>query len=248
MLSAPEVVAASRAFVCVRPQTYESEAEAKILSYVFSGRSGLENTSFALLDPAGKKISRGGRSATMAFGSTERFTEALEETAARYAPKAKAIEALPTLRDLRLALNVAAADMRPLVVVRGKGAAETKRLTAAVAELAWGDELVGTSHYVVLVRETEVSGLTPERGISVVQPDPYGLGGEVLFHAPPTTEAKALAKGLAETVGAYEVEAREHDAHVREARRRGITWESEIPVTDSRANGEDDERPRRRRR
>ena len=55
----------------MRPQTYESEAEAEVLSYVFAGRSGLENTSFALLGPDGKKISRGARSPSMVYGSAE---------------------------------------------------------------------------------------------------------------------------------------------------------------------------------
>ena len=226
------MVAASRAFVCVRPQTYEDPEEAKILSSVFSGRSGLENTSFALLDPAGKKLTAGSRSPSMSYGEVERFVAALDSTAAKYAEKAKPIEALPTLRNLRLALNVTAADMRPLVVVRGKDAAAAQALARKVAKLAWSKELVGDAHYVVLDAAVEFEKLAPELGTSVVQPDPYGLGGKVLVHVKPEADPKALAKALATGLEQHKVEACEHDAHVREARRRGIEWESPIPVSD----------------
>lgn len=231
--------------MCVRPQTYESEAEAKVLSYVFSGRSGLENTSFALLDPNGKKISRGSRSPSMTFGDAERFAKALTETAARYESKAKAISALPEVRDLRLALNVAAADMRPLVIVRGKDAKAAEALAKNVATAAWSKDHVGTCHYVVLSEETTFEGLTPELGVSIVQPDPYGLGGKVLAHAAPNAKAGAIAKAMAKGALAHDAKTKEHRAHIREARRRGIGWEPEIEVSDSRAK--EGERRRRRR-
>ncbi|MBM3989686.1 MAG: hypothetical protein FJ298_01620 [Planctomycetes bacterium] len=225
-------MAASRAFVCVRPQTYEDAEEAKILSYVFAGRGGLENTSFALLDPAGKKLTAGSRSPSMSYGEVERFVAALDATAAKYAEQAKPIEALPTLRNLRLALNVAAADMRPLVVLRGRDEAAAQALARKVAKLAWSKELVGDAHYVVLHEAVDFEALAPELGMSVVQPDPYGLGGKVLVHVKPDADAKALAKALATGFEQHKVEAREHDAHVREARRRGIEWESPIQVSD----------------
>jgi hypothetical protein len=227
-----EVVEASRAFVCVRPQTYEDAEEAKVLAYVFAGRSGLENTSFALLDPEGKKLTAGSRSPTMTYGAVEGFVEALKSTAAKYADDAKSIDALPTLRDLRLALNVAAADMRPLVVVRGKDKDAAAALARKVAKFAWSKELVGTSHYVVLQAPETFEGLAPELGVSVVLPDPYGLGGKVLAHAKPDADAKALAKALTDGVAQQSVEPREHDDHIREARRRGIEWKSPIPVSD----------------
>ena len=233
MLSAPEVVAASRNFICVRPQTYESSEEAKVLTYVFSGRKGLQNTSFALLDPDGKKISRGGRSASMVFGELEAIEAALKETAEPYSKEAKAIEALPVVRDLRLALNVAAADLRPLIVVRGEDEKKANELAMSVAKFAWSEELIGTCHYVVLFTEETVEDFTPALGVTVVEPDPYGLGGKSLVHVAADAEPKALGKALTKTVEAYEVESREYSAHVREARRRGIRWETEIPVTDT---------------
>lgn len=169
----------------------------------------------------------------MTFGTKESFVEALEEYAAEYTAKAKAIEALPVVRDLRLALNVAAADMRPLVVVRGEDAGTVKKLEAAVAKLAWSPQLIGQAHYVVLGEEdVTYEGLAPEFGVTVVQPDPYGMGGEVLAHVEPDAKASLLSEGILAGVEAHEREPRDHDDHVREARRKGIRWEPEVPVTD----------------
>ncbi|MEM6569911.1 MAG: hypothetical protein AAF957_15985 [Planctomycetota bacterium] len=204
---------------------------------MFSNRGELQNTSFALLDPDGEKLTRGSRSPSMTYGSADGLAKALRETYARYASTAKPIEALPVVRDLRLGLNVAAADMRPLVVVRGKDSAEAERLAGEVARVAWSASGVGACHYVVLDGASTFEGLTPELGVTVVQPDPYGHGGEVLAHAPSTTRGTQLARSITRGVKAFSAEAREHDDHVREARRRGITWETETPVTDTHAKG-----------
>ena len=185
------------------------------------------------MGPDGKKITRGSRSPSQLYETPELFAEALVETAAKYEEEAKPIEALPVLRDLRIALNVAAADMRPLVIVRGESAAEAKKLEQRVATLAWSKETVGLGHYLVLDESTEFEGLAPKLGVSVVQPDPYGLGGKVLSHVAASASEEAALKSISDGIAKHDAKSREHDDHVREARRKGITWESEIPVTDT---------------
>ena len=86
----------------------------------------------------------------MTYGSPEKFTEALLEIGGKYEEQAKPIAALPTLANLRLALNVAAADLRPLVVVRAEDAEKREALVAQVAALAWSPDLLGRAHYLVL--------------------------------------------------------------------------------------------------
>lgn len=226
---------ASRSFICVRPQTYESAEEKDVLSYVFAPRGVLANTSFALLDPDGKKITRGSRSPMATFGSVEAFVEALDETARAHGKEAKAIHALPVVRDLRLALNVAAADMRPLIVVRGDDEEQRKALVEAACALAWGEPLVGRAHYVVLSGEQTVAGFTPEPGVTVVQPDAHGQGGKVLGHVPPDQAPGGLDAAITAAREDFEVAARHFREHVRAARRKGIRWETEIPVTDPHA-------------
>src|SRR4051794_16153328 len=119
-LSQPEVVAASRSFVCIRLATYESESEAKLLKSIFIGGSGeLENTTFALLDPHGQRLLvRSGRSPDFAFwGSTDtpsrEMATTMDQIAAYYKVKGKgpAPDApLPLNGNPRLALDVAACD------------------------------------------------------------------------------------------------------------------------------------------
>lgn len=219
-----------------------------MLSYVFSGRSGLENTSFALLDPEGKKLTRGSRSPSMTYGSADKFEAALDQISGRYKAGASPLTGLPDLRDLRIALNVAAADMRPLAVLRADKDSERQRLIEAVAALAWQDDHVGRFHFVVLEGDETFEGLTPDAGLSVIQPDPFGLGGAVLASRGLGASGKQLGATLAEGFAAFEVKAREHDEHVREARRRSIRWETAIPVTDSHGRSRRGREPRGRRR
>lgn len=224
-MSATSVVAASRAFVCVRPQTYEDASEGEFLKHVFTGRNGLQNTTFALLSPDGRKLDRGSRSPMMAYGDASSLTKALLGTAEAYAKQPKAIRALPVVRTLRLGLNVAAADMRPLVILRAKDSRGAERLKQKMAKLAWSEALVGQCHYVVLGEAEEFGGLAPEVGISLVRPDPFGRGGAVPTHAPLGTSTAKLKTWLVDAVSAYQVGSRRHRDHIREGRRRGIHWQ-----------------------
>ncbi len=213
----------------MRPQTYENVEEAEVLSYVFSGRDGLRNTSFGLLDPSGKKLVQGSRSPAMTYGTPEKFIEALLEIGSKYEEQAKPIAALPTHANLRLALNVAAADLRPLVVIRADDAEEREALVAQIAGLAWSSDLLGRAHYLVLDEAETVGELTPKAGISVVQAGEYGQDGSVLSEAAENTEPKELAEALKSGLDKFEAEARVHDDHIRQARRLGIRWESAMP-------------------
>ena len=67
------MIAASRKFVCVRLATYESKEEADLLTDIFVGRSGeLENTTFVILAPDGKKrLTRAGRGPMFAFRGSD---------------------------------------------------------------------------------------------------------------------------------------------------------------------------------
>src|SRR4051812_12431801 len=79
-LSQPEVIAASRAFVCVRLATYEDEEEGKFLKAFQVTRSGeLENTVFTILAPDGKKqLARASRSARGTFGDADRMAATMK--------------------------------------------------------------------------------------------------------------------------------------------------------------------------
>ena len=236
------MIAASREFVCVRPQTFEDAAESKFLLSVFAGRNELQNTVFALLDSDGKKLSRGSRSPEMTFKSVERFVEELNEVSSGHSG-AKKIEALPVLKSLRLALNVSAADLRPLVVIRGKDAKAAEKLSASVASIAWSKEAIGRFHYVVLSEEVTQEGLTPELGVSVVQPEVYGRGGEILARVKPNASSRSLSRLLADGLEAHDPPAKDYERHVRNGRREEVRWETETSRLDGESKGEGSDDP-----
>src|SRR5213593_3144251 len=137
-LSSASVTEASRRFVCMRLLTYESAEEAKVLTSLFVGRSGnLENTTFALLASDGAtKLARAGRSPAAAFRDAQDMASAMDEIVRRGAADRPAPSALPLTKTVRLALDVAACDGLPLVVVRGDDAAKRSALIERLAAAA----------------------------------------------------------------------------------------------------------------
>lgn len=257
LLSHSEVVKASREFVCIRLLTYECEEEAEFLRTVFVGRTGLlENSVFALLAPEGTKLTRGGRSPEMVFGREFGFAgegemaramvAEMKAIAARYpgVEGAKGGEvkegakgepwALPGLEDLRRALNAAACDLQPLVVVADGDAERRAARVRWVRELAWSAEFIGDFAYVVVSEPKEVErlkGTESGEGVFVVQPDAYGLEGRVLVEVT-AVDRDAMARGMEKGRAAFEGEAKESRRHIRTGRRDGKSWTPEIPVTD----------------
>jgi hypothetical protein len=231
-LSDPEVVKASRDFVCARLLTYESAEEGKFLETMFTGREGtLENTVYVVLAPDGKtKLTRAGRTPRMIYGgSTEADIAEMADALRKIAKDAKPADGareIPFVEDLRVALNVAACDGQALVAVVGKG----EELEKELAKLAWSEGFIGKFIYVRVPDPAAlkvVKGAKAEAGLLVVAPGTYGLDGTALAQG--TTDAAALLRKGAES---FVPEKKEERKHIEEGRRRGIEWETEIPVTD----------------
>jgi len=239
-LSRPEVVAASRAFVCVRLLTYEDEAEGKLLKSLAPTRSGeLENTVFTVLSPDGKRrLARGSRSARQTFGDAARMAEALERIAREHgggAPPAVGAPVLPAVPGLRLAVNVAACDGLPLAVLFTPGGEAGRGLERRLADLAWRGEFLGRFLYARASAAKDlapIEGARAEAGLLVVQPDAFGLKGKVLRQAGASASLEELARCLREGAALYRGEEKSFAGHVRGGREKGAFWEAAIPVTD----------------
>lgn len=240
-LSQPEVITATRNFVCVRLATYENQAEADFLTSLLTTRSGeLENTVFTVLSPDGKRqLVRASRSARQSFGEASRMAETLIRIAGEFrASQAAAgrVPELPRMASVRLALNVAACDNRPLVVLLAGDGDGRRVLEERLAQLAWSDTFLGQFTYAVaegpgdLGTIAGVGGATA--GVFVVQPDRFGQKGQVLAQAGGNATADALAQCLREGWSRAQREAKSFGSHVQEGRRLGILWETAIPVTD----------------
>ncbi len=71
-----------------------------------------------------------------------------------------------------------------------------------------------------------------EPGISVVEAEPYGRGGEVLVHSGAETTASELGKLISAGLARFDAQARNVREHIRRGEREGIEWVPAIPVTD----------------
>ena len=253
MFSDPEVIEASRKFVCIRIDSYASEENQKIVRSYLNGR--FANTAFCILAPDGKeRLTRSGRSPQMALGGD--VASSMDEIAARYQTRGDLSEAaLPDFPSFKLALNVAAADQRLLVLLAGS---ETKVVTVEkrLRSLAWDPEMQGRYHYDsdstgAWKKPLSHSGDDTAPGIYIVEPDAFGLEGKIVtklpMDAPSGAVRDALAKANAEF--AKTTEKKDYSAHVSEGRREGISIEMAMPFGEDRdGDGEIDARGRNRRR
>ena len=242
-LSHPEVVEASRQFICARLATYEDAAEAEFLTSVFPGPSGdLQNTVFAILDPEGKRnLVRSGRSPHWAFRTPETMATEMKKIADRYdvegEPKAAEL-GMPYLADARLALNVAACDAQRLAIVRGT-AEQRAKLEKTLVDIAWSEDLRGKLLWVPADADEdlpEFEGKVPSHGITVVEPHAYGTSGKVVTSIK-TTKSKDMTKALAKAAADSELGTTDSRSHIRNARRDGVHWETAVPVTDGHGRG-----------
>jgi len=240
-LSHKDVIEASRAFVCVRPASYMDAEEAKFMMELIRTRSGEpDNTNFVILAPDGKTtLVRGSRSPRMTYGSVAKMVESMKAIAAKYpGTKSENLKALPAYKDLRLSLDVASCDLRPLVVIFSEDAKRTGALVKTLGPLAWGEDLVGRFHYIVEndAAKLDVVADFPEGSrVAVIHPGQFGLTGKVLASTDERSSA-ALKKLLADGLGAYEPEDKNPRSHVRSGQRSGKKWETELPITGGRAS------------
>src|SRR5258708_1264239 len=144
-LSRQEVIAASRAFVCIRLLTYEDPGEAKFLqSLAHTGSGQVENTIVCMISPdCRQRLSWTARSFRELYRSSTEMAAGLREVAAKY-PEAKVPSALPEVASVRLAINVAASDGRPLVVIAGKSRDRVREL---LERTAWSEPFIGRFVY-----------------------------------------------------------------------------------------------------
>ncbi|QDU82980.1 hypothetical protein Pla163_00750 [Planctomycetes bacterium Pla163] len=163
-----------------------------------------------------------------------------------YEPSKAAKEpALPTLPDLRLALNVAACDSLALVVgvLRlDEDASQRERqdadaaLRGRLAALCFDEHALGRAHYVIVEGDEGLrafDGFDAKADVFVLAPDAYGIEAKVL--AASLATEKDLVVRAVEALDSYAPETKDAAAHLRAARRAGIEWETEIPITDSKA-------------
>jgi hypothetical protein len=237
-LSRPEVITASRSFVCIRLTTYEDENETKFCRSLFAGRSGeVENTTFAILSPDGKTtLSRPGRGTRGAFRDAADLAQRMNTIAARHTPRkdAEGQPALPVTLTARLGINVAASDGQLLVVVLAKDSKVRKTLESRVALAAWSKPFLGRLTYASASSAAElkgVEGVREEDGVLVISPDTFGQKGKVLRQVAGTSQADIEA-ALRTALTAHKRRTKDMRTHRADGIEAGAFWEPRLPVTD----------------
>ncbi len=264
-LADKDVIAASRKFVCIRLATYENAEENEVLKGFFARGGNLENTVFTLLTPDGKtKLVTAGRSPAWAFGGVrgpginaqpeepiKKMGQTMEAIALAYPGKGKSAQGLPPLpylADLRLALNVAAADRQPLVVVYSDNLEKRRKMEKELSKVAWSEQFIGRAQYVPASDASEfksVKSLKATSGFVVVQPGTFGLTGEIIEVIDASTSSAKLAGLLAKAVGKHKPSQLTYDQHRRAGSQAGARWKSATPNTDGLSRRGGSRRPRR---
>ncbi|HTU19416.1 MAG TPA: thioredoxin family protein [Gemmataceae bacterium] len=238
-LSRPEIIAASRDFVCVRLTTYEDKEEGLFLKSFRVTRSGeLENTVFTILSPDGKKqLARASRSAQNTFGDVQRMAETMKRIAGEYPAKKTAVllAELPRVRNVALAVNVAACDNQPLVILFAAEDRVRQDLEKRLLPLAWNEPLRGRFIYVSASNAAElarIDGARAEAGVIVVEPDRFGTKGKLLQQIGASASRDELTKCLQKALSQHKPSDKSFGSHVRQGQLQGVFWETVLPVTD----------------
>jgi hypothetical protein len=236
-LSQPQVIAASRQFVCVRLATYEDETEAVFLKGFTPTKSGqLENTVFGMLAPDGKqKLIRSSRGPDHLFSGPAQMAEVMTTAAAKYPAKSGVGPApLPLVATVKLGVNVAAADNQPLVVIVGKNAAARRLLEDKLASLAWDKEFMGRFIFTSGTPDelAPIEGTKRDPGVLIVEPEKFGRTAKLVSSLPADASEVQIAKLLRRAVVSFKPIEKTFKSHVREGQTQGVFWETAIPVTD----------------
>ena len=238
---------ASRKFVCVRLATYENQAEADFNKKIHIGKSGfVENSTFGILSPdATQKLTRTGRAPFYEYRNAHAMAEGMKKIAADFKVADSTVFSDPTLpyiAKLDLAINVAAADQLPLVVVLGNDPEKTKKLEAKLLPLAWSETFAGQFDYVAANGEDDFKPLLGIEGdleeinsLLIVEPGKFGLTGEVLAQLDVDTSTKEIKTALSNAITGMKRPYRNHRAHVKKGIELGVEWETHTPITDPEA-------------
>ncbi len=207
LLSRPEIIEASRKFVCVRLNATGSDDEARKLSLRW-GR--VVNVEFFLLDPAGEKAllrknSDGLRNMGVFIsqaGGPSGIASEMEKVARQYPGKAPEAPAIPWSPSLGEALVQAHCDSEPVLLVIADGTEASKNL----AKLVGDTELLRrfrTGFFFAKLdpgsKEIAKYKLPQESGLLFLRPSRLGTEAVVMnTKAEPNDLAKSMAEALDE--------------------------------------------------
>jgi hypothetical protein len=206
-------------------------------TFVVRAGGSLRNFGFCVLSPDGeKKLRKSNRGPNFLYANPGKMAADLRQVAKQYAgatPAKGTIPSVPQMKSVRLGINVASCDGLPCVVVVGRDQAEVDRLNDKLSGVIWDKALVGKFICASTTNRDDlgiVTGVTSKSGFLVIKPDVYGKKGELIKAIDGDASSKELKKSLASIADKFARNSKTHGTHVRDGRRNGETWETEVPV------------------
>ena len=121
----------------------------------------------------------------------------------------------------------------PFVVVVGKTRRDLDGLQKKLAGAVWKKDLIGKFIFASTTEAKDlasIKGATFSAGIMVIKPDAYGVKGTVITEIGLRAGADKLEKTLLGVAAKFVRTAKSHRDHVRQGRRAGLEWKTEVPV------------------
>ena len=242
MFSNNEFIQASRGYVCIRIETYESKAAEERVRSLLGG--GYANTAFCIYAPDGEtRLSRSGRSPGVLAGRTGSTEDAavineMNRIAGRYTTTNESPALLQDFDSFRQALNVSSADQRLLIVVNSKSVTLERTLRSILAD----SDFHGRFHVDRIIDEPDPKWASTIgfdetiEGVLVVRSGQFGVEGDVLAHLPNDAASEDIKQALINNNALYAMDEvrKDHAEHVAAGRRKGIYFENEIPYGEDR--------------
>lgn len=230
-----EVIEASRDFVCIRLATYEDPEEVKYLTQVFRGSEGtLENTVYTMLSPDARKyLTRSGRSPDQAFYDAADMARQMRAFSKQYASTDQ-LTSLPSMKDIRLALDVAACDNMPIVVAVSDDPEQRKALNVKLAKVAWNQALLGQYAYAPASTNAQAAQLKlpAKPGIYALEPNAFGTTARVLARFDTDASPDVVTGALRTALAKFKPPVKEARSHIDSGVQSGVYWKTATPVTD----------------
>ena len=242
-LSDKNVIEQSRNFVCIRLATFEDEAEAEFLKTIYMDRGLLKNTVFGILSPDGKKkLTKTGRGPFFEYRGARDMANGMKKIAKKYDVKPSVVftdTVLPFCKSLRLGLNIAAAEGRPLVVVSGEDQLQIDRISEGLVDKVWSEPLAGQFVYAAVTDPKDFDAfenLEPLTGTGIILPGQFGITGKIMAQFESDADPDVIENKLQEITKEFLSNALDHRTHVNLGIDMDVDWQSEIPSTDDEAN------------
>ena len=235
MFSDPDVIKASRKFICVRIDSYESEENQKIVRSHLGGR--FENTAFCVIAPDGKeRLTRSGRGPQ----HISRDFDDIAAIADRYKSRGDILDShIPDFNSFALALNVSSADQKILLLIAG----DEDEIVAAgkrIRSVVWNKNVMGRFNYDFESDSSSWTGPLSSKskgsGFHLIRPGEFGLEGKIVMSLSLNVSNSNLLKAMVVANRDYAKSTKKkiYSSHVVEGRRQGKRIEMAVPFGEDR--------------